>query len=168
LQSGLVGNPSEEAGDELVGELAETEMDLLLQGGKAGGVLGELFSPELLLLLKLKVNVLKSLPSRRNGLARLATKTEEHRPASLTLFSLLSFYARGGLGSTFWVGAQLVFQGRPLGNRGGPVGTGQDGHQSDDDDTHERMLISDNWNSRPATIGIPSSSRPAVHYAVSS
>jgi hypothetical protein len=54
LQSELVGNPSEEAGDELVGELAEAEMDLLLQSGKAGGILGELFSPELLLLLKLK------------------------------------------------------------------------------------------------------------------
>src|SRR5512135_2358428 len=71
LQSGLAGNPSEEAGDARVGELAEAEMDLLLQSGKAGGVLGELVSPELLLLLKLKVNVLKSLPSRRNGLARL-------------------------------------------------------------------------------------------------
>src|SRR3954453_13167381 len=109
LQSGLVGNPSEEAGDELVGELAEAEMDLLLQSGKAGWILGELFSPALLLLLKLKVNFLKCLPSRRNGLARLGTKTEEHRPASLTLFSLLSFYARGGIGSTFWVGAQSRF-----------------------------------------------------------
>src|SRR4051812_16617885 len=37
---------------------------------------GELFSPELLLLLKLRVNVLKGLPSRRNGLTRLGTKTE--------------------------------------------------------------------------------------------
>jgi hypothetical protein len=71
LQSGLAGNPGEEAGDELVGELAEAKMDLLLQSGKAGGVLGELFSPELLLLLKPRVNVLESLPSRRNGLARL-------------------------------------------------------------------------------------------------
>ena len=85
MQSGLAGNPSEEAGDELVGELAEAEMDLLLQSGKAGGILGELFSPEVLLLLKLRVNFLKSLPSERNGLARLGTKTEEHRPASLTL-----------------------------------------------------------------------------------
>ena len=67
MQSGLVGHPSQEAGDELVGELAEAEMDLLLQSGKAGGILGELFSPELLLLLKLKVNVLKSLPSRRTA-----------------------------------------------------------------------------------------------------
>ena len=50
---GLVGYPSEEAGDELVGALAEAEMDLWLQSGKAGGILGELFSPELLLLLKL-------------------------------------------------------------------------------------------------------------------
>src|SRR4051794_835646 len=71
-------------------------MDLLLQSGKAGGVLGELFSPEWLLLLKLRVNFLKSLPSRRNGLARLGTKTEEHRPASVTLLPLLAFYPRGG------------------------------------------------------------------------
>src|SRR4051794_36658207 len=56
----------------------------LAQSGKAGGIVGELFSPELLLLLKLRVDFLKSLPSRRNGLARLGTKTEEHRPASLT------------------------------------------------------------------------------------
>jgi hypothetical protein len=84
LQGGLAGNPGEEAGDDLVGELAEAEMDLLLQSGKAGGVLGELFSPESLLLLKLEVDFLKSLPSRRNGLARLGIKTEEHRPASLT------------------------------------------------------------------------------------
>jgi hypothetical protein len=56
VQSVLVGNPSEEAGDELVSELAEAEMDLLLQSGKAGGILGELFSPEVLLLLKLRVN----------------------------------------------------------------------------------------------------------------
>jgi hypothetical protein len=84
LQSGLAGNPGEETGDELVGELAEAEMNLLLQSGKAGGLLGELFSPELLLLLKLRVNFLESLPSRRNGLARLETKTEDHRPASLT------------------------------------------------------------------------------------
>jgi len=84
LQSGLAGNPSEEAGDELVGELTEVEMDLVLQSGKAGRVLGELFSPEWLLLLKLRVNFLKSLLTRRNGLARLGTKTEEHRPASVT------------------------------------------------------------------------------------
>jgi hypothetical protein len=84
VQSVLVGNPGEEAGDELVSELAEAEMDLLLQSGKAGGIVGELLSPKGLLLLKLRVNVLKSLPSRRDGLARLGTKTEEHRPASLT------------------------------------------------------------------------------------
>ena len=102
LQSGLVGNPSEEAGDELVSELAKAEMDLLLQSGKAGGILGELFSPELLLLLlKLKVDFLKSLPSRRNGHARLGTKTEEHRPASLTLLPLLAFYPRGGSAALF-------------------------------------------------------------------
>lgn len=80
----LCRGAGKEAGDELVGELAEAEMDLLLQSGKAGGILGELFSPEVLLLLKLRVNFLKSLPSRRDGLARLGTKTEEHRPASLT------------------------------------------------------------------------------------
>ena len=54
MQSGLAGNPGEEAGDDLAGELAEAVMDLLLQSGKAGGIVGELLSPKGLLLLELK------------------------------------------------------------------------------------------------------------------
>jgi len=45
----VIGNAGEEAGDELVGEPAEAEVDLFLEGVKAGGVLGELFGPESLL-----------------------------------------------------------------------------------------------------------------------
>jgi hypothetical protein len=107
MQSVLVGNPSEEAGDELVSELAEAEMDLLLQSGKAGGIVGELLSPKGLLLLKLRVNVLKSLPSRRDGLARLGTKTEEHRPASFLITSP-GILPKRGIDCTFWVGAPTV------------------------------------------------------------
>src|SRR5688572_1705640 len=79
-------------------------MDLLLQSGKAGGIVGELLSPKGLLLLKLRVNVLKSLPSRRDGLARLGTKTEEHRPASFLITSP-GILPKRGIDCTFWVGA---------------------------------------------------------------
>ena len=95
MEGGLAGNPGEEAGDELVGELAEAEMDLLLQSCKAGGVLGKLFSPELLLLLQLRADVLEGMLGRWDGLPGLGAKTEEHQAASSILLPLLSFYARG-------------------------------------------------------------------------
>ena len=37
MQGRLNSGPGQEAGDELVGELSEAEMDLLLKSGKAGG-----------------------------------------------------------------------------------------------------------------------------------
>src|SRR3954447_22190787 len=88
-------------------------MDLLLQRGKAGGIPGELFRPEVLLSLKLRMNRLKSLPSRRNGLARLGTKTEEHRTSLRYLIISLSILPERGLNCTFWVGARPVPGGPP-------------------------------------------------------
>ena len=35
---------------------------------------------------------------------------------------------------------ELLFQGGPLGDRGRAVGSGQDGHQSDDDHADQRVL----------------------------
>jgi hypothetical protein len=61
LQDGLVSSASQETGDELIGEPAEAEMDLLLKGGKAAGVLGQPLRPELLLLLQLRLDVCQSL-----------------------------------------------------------------------------------------------------------
>src|SRR4051812_48753115 len=84
-------------------------MDLLLQSGKAGGIPGELFRPEVLLSLKLRMNRLKGLPSRRNGLARLGTKTEEHRTSLRDLIISLSILPERGLNCTFWVGARAEF-----------------------------------------------------------
>ena len=81
LERGLAGDPGEEAGDESVGELAEAGMDLLLQGSKTGGILGELFRPQLLLLLQLSVDVLQRLLGWWNGVPGLRTKTEEHGPS---------------------------------------------------------------------------------------
>jgi hypothetical protein len=101
LQSGLAGNPSEEASDELVGELTEAEMDLLLKNSKGSGVPGELFRPGLLLLLQLRVDVGESLLRRWNSLTGFGVKTEEHRPGSLTLLPYLSFYARNGFAELF-------------------------------------------------------------------
>jgi hypothetical protein len=101
LECGLAGNPGEEAGDESVGELAEAEMDLLFQGSKTGGILGELFSPQLLLLSQLSVDVLQRLLGWWNGVPGLRAKTKEHRPFSLTLLSHLSFYPRGSSAALF-------------------------------------------------------------------
>jgi hypothetical protein len=44
-------------------------MDLLLQGGEAGGVLGQPLGPELLLLLQLGVDVRNRLLRTRHGLS---------------------------------------------------------------------------------------------------
>jgi hypothetical protein len=65
-KGGLAGGTGQEAGDELVGELAEAEMDLLLQSGKAGRVLGQALRPQLLLLLQLGLHVRQSLMGGRH------------------------------------------------------------------------------------------------------
>jgi hypothetical protein len=60
-QGGLGGGANQEAGDELVGEPAEAEMDLLLKGGKAAGVFSQPLRPLLLLLLQLGLDARQGL-----------------------------------------------------------------------------------------------------------
>jgi hypothetical protein len=93
IQGGLLSGSGQEAGDKLVGELSEAEMNLLLKSRKTSGIVGELVGPELLLLLQLRLDALERLLGRWDGRAGLGAKTEEHRTVSLILLSHLSFYA---------------------------------------------------------------------------
>jgi hypothetical protein len=77
-QSRLLSGSSQEAGDQLIGELSEAKMDLMLQSRKTSGILGKFVGPELLLLLQLRVDALKRLLGRWDGRAGRAAKTEEH------------------------------------------------------------------------------------------
>jgi hypothetical protein len=79
LQGGLSSSVGQEASDELVGELAETQVDLLLKGGKAGGILSQPLSPALLLLVQLGVDVLHGLRRRWDGIPGLGLEAEEHQ-----------------------------------------------------------------------------------------
>lgn len=74
----LLGSVGEQAGDELVGELAEGQVDLGFQGCEGSGVTCQLFGPERLLGSQVGVNALQSLSGRRDRGASLGVDAEAH------------------------------------------------------------------------------------------
>jgi len=63
----LLGRMSQEAGDELIGELAEGLVNLRLQQGKGSGVMCQLLAPELLLGGEVSTDLLDGLVGGRDG-----------------------------------------------------------------------------------------------------
>jgi hypothetical protein len=74
LRSGV----GEEAGDELVGESAEGEVDLGLKAGEGRGVTRQLFGPEALLVGELRVDLLQGLGGGGNSGPGLRVEAEAH------------------------------------------------------------------------------------------
>jgi hypothetical protein len=84
----------------LIGELAEGEVDLGLQGGEGGGVAGELLGPELVLGGEVGADLLKGLVRRRDLGALLGVEPNTHggsfrRGTSLVLPTIATQAARG-------------------------------------------------------------------------
>jgi hypothetical protein len=80
----------EETGSALVGELREGEVNLLFQGGEAGGITGELLGPCLLLPGQSGLHVGERLVHGRDGFALLVAESEQHdsllpRPSTLLI-----------------------------------------------------------------------------------
>jgi hypothetical protein len=110
----------QEAGDELIGEPAEGEVDLGLQGGEGGGVPGELLGPESLLGSKVGADLLQGLVRRRTLGALLGVEPNTHggsfrRGTSLLVPTIATQATRA---TPFWEGTRRVEQ-APF---GGPVG----------------------------------------------
>jgi hypothetical protein len=103
----------QEAGDELVGELAEGAVDLRLQGREGGGVPRELLGPKLLLGREVGADLLQGLVRRRNHGALLGVEPNTHggsfhRGTSLLLPTIAMQAMRG---SPFWEGTRLIDRG---------------------------------------------------------
>jgi hypothetical protein len=94
----------QEAGDELIGELAEGEVDLGLQGSEGGGVARELLGPELLLSGKVIPDLLKGLVRRRDRGALLGVEPNTHGKSFRRGMSLLlpTIATQAANGSPFW------------------------------------------------------------------
>jgi len=69
---------SQEAGDESVGELLESVVDLGLEVGKGGGIAGELLGPELLLGGELGLNILEGPVRGRDSGTGLGVEVKAH------------------------------------------------------------------------------------------
>jgi hypothetical protein len=97
LRSGV----GEEAGDELVGELAEGEVDLGLEEGEGRGVARQLLGPAGLLVGELSVDLLQGLGGGWDIGAGLRVAAEAH-------------------GKSFRVDPELLVESRPAGGRRRP------------------------------------------------
>ena len=73
-----MGGLSEQAGDELVGELAEGQVDLGLQGSEGSGIACQLFGPEGLLGSQVGVNEFQGLVGRGDSGSGLGVEAEAH------------------------------------------------------------------------------------------
>jgi hypothetical protein len=74
----LLCGMSEQAGDELVGQLAEGQMDLGLQGREGSGIACQLFGPECLLGRQVGVNPFQGLSGSRDSRASLGVDADAH------------------------------------------------------------------------------------------
>jgi hypothetical protein len=74
----LLGSVGEQAGDELVGQLIEGEVDLGLQDRQGSGIACQLFAPERLLGSQMGMNEFKGLVRRGHGRSGLRVKAEAH------------------------------------------------------------------------------------------
>jgi hypothetical protein len=74
----LLCGMSEQAGDELVGQLAEGQVDLGLQGREGSGVARQLFGPERLLGSQVGMNAFKGLVRSGDGWSGLGVEAEAH------------------------------------------------------------------------------------------
>jgi hypothetical protein len=98
----LAGSVGEEAGDELIGELAKGAMDLRFEGGEGDGVAGELLGPELLLGGEVGADVLDGLVGRRDVGSLMGVESNTHgwsfcRGISLLLSTIARRAANGPL-----------------------------------------------------------------------
>jgi hypothetical protein len=96
----LPGDVGEEAGDELIGELAEGAVALGLQGGEGGGVAGELLGPERLLGGEVGADVLDGLVRRWDLGSLLGVESHTHgwsfRCGTSLLLSTIATQAANG------------------------------------------------------------------------
>ena len=75
----LLCGVGEQAGDELVGEFAEGQVDLRLQGREGSRITRQLFGPESLLGSQVGLNAFQGLVRSGDGWSRLGVQTEAHR-----------------------------------------------------------------------------------------
>jgi hypothetical protein len=74
----LLGGVGEQAGDELVGQLVEGQVDLGLQGREGSGIACQLFGPERLLSSQVGMNEFQGLVRRGDGGSGLGVEAEAH------------------------------------------------------------------------------------------
>jgi hypothetical protein len=74
----LLRGVGQQTGDELVGQLIESEVDLGLQGRQGSGIVCQLFAPERLLGSQVRMNEFKGLVRRRDGWSGLRVEAEAH------------------------------------------------------------------------------------------
>ena len=101
LHSGV----GEEAGDELVGELAEGEVDLGLEAGEGRGVTRQLFGPARLLVGEAGMDLLQRLGRGRHIGSGLRFEAEVHEKSFQSSRDLLSSDTidfQAARGSPFW------------------------------------------------------------------
>ena len=74
----LLGGMGEQAGDELVGELAEGPVDLGLQGREGSGIARQLIGPKRLLGSQVGLNALQGLIRRGDGRSGWGVEAEAY------------------------------------------------------------------------------------------
>jgi hypothetical protein len=101
LRSGV----GKEAGDEVVGEVAEGEVDLGLKQGEGSGVTRQLFGPKGLLVGEAGMDLFQSLGRGGDSGAGLRVEAEVHEKSFLSSRHLLSsdrIDYQAASGSPFW------------------------------------------------------------------
>ncbi len=84
----LLGSVGQQAGDQLVGELAKSQVDLVLQNREGSGIARQLFGPKRLLGGQVGMNAFQGLVRSGNGWSGLRVKMDTHGSpfgSSLTL-----------------------------------------------------------------------------------